>query len=70
MQERHCPEWSTATIRKYSVSSFDIIMATCVADADIIFLPCDFFLSIFFIHRLISAASDWMPTILPHMLWP
>jgi len=27
----------------------------CVADADIIFLPCDFFLSIFFIPRLISS---------------
>ena len=28
-----------------------------------------FFLS-FFIHRLISAAADWMSTILPHMVWP
>jgi len=42
----------------------------CVADADIIFLPCGFFLSIFFIPRLISAAADWMSTILPHMVWP
>jgi len=28
-----------------------------------------FYLS-FFIPRLISVASDWMPTILPHMVWP
>jgi len=24
----------------------------------------------FFIPRLISAAADWMSTILPHMVWP
>jgi len=42
----------------------------CVADADIIFLPCYFFLSSFFIPRLISAAADWMSTILLHMPWP
>ena len=30
-----------------------------------------FFLSIFFfIPRLISAARDWMSTVLPHMVWP
>ena len=34
----------------------------------IIFLPCDFYL--FFIPRLISAAADWMSTILLHMAWP
>ena len=34
----------------------------------IIFLPCDFYLSSFFPH-LISAAVDWMSTILPHMVW-
>jgi len=29
------------------------------------------FLTIFFfIPRLISAAADWMSTILPHMAWP
>ena len=39
----------------------------------IIFLPCDFYLSsifIFFFPRLISAAVDWLYTILPHMVWP
>ena len=34
-------------------------------------LPCGFFLSFFFVlsffHRLISAATDWMSTILLHM---
>jgi len=35
----------------------------------IIFLPCGFFLSIFFPH-LISAAADRMSTILPRMVWP
>jgi len=36
----------------------------------IIFLPCDFYLSSFFFPHLISAAVDWMSTILPHMVWP
>jgi len=26
--------------------------------------------SFFFIHRLISAAADWMSPILLHMVWP
>jgi len=29
-----------------------------------------FLSSSFFIPRLISAAADWMSTILPHMVWP
>jgi len=37
--------------------------------ADIIFLPCGFFLSFFF-PRLISAAADWMSTVLLHMVCP
>jgi len=35
----------------------------------IIFLPRGFYLLSFF-PRLISAAADWMSTILPHMMWP
>ena len=39
----------------------------------IIFLPCGFYLSfffyLFFFPRLISAAADWMSTILRHMMW-
>jgi len=43
-----------------------------VIGADIIFLPCDFYLlsSSSFFPRLISAVGDWMSTILPHMVWP
>ena len=33
------------------------------------YLSSIFFLS-FFVPRLISAAADWMSTILPHMVWP
>ena len=35
----------------------------------IIFLPCGLFLSSFF-PRLMSAAADWMSTILRHIVWP
>jgi len=40
----------------------------CVSDADVIFLSCFFFLLSFF-RRLISAAADWMSTVLLHMVW-
>ena len=40
----------------------------------IIFLPCDFYLLsivyLSFFPRLISAATDWISTILLHMAWP
>ena len=48
-----------------------LLWPPCVADADIIFLPCGFFLSIFylfFIPRLISAVAQWISTILLHMV--
>jgi len=35
----------------------------------LIFLPVVSFFFLFF-HRLISAAADWMSTVLPHMVWP
>jgi len=50
-----------------------IIMAAVCNSGTIIVLPCGFFLlSIFFLFfpRLISAATDWMSTILLHMAWP
>jgi len=31
-------------------------------------LPCDFYFLLLF--PLVSAVGDWMPTILPHMVWP
>jgi len=36
----------------------------------IIFLPCGFFLLLSLFSRLISAAADWMSTMLLHMVWP
>jgi len=42
----------------------------CIADADIIFLPCSFFLSTILFPRLFSAVADWMSTVLPHVVWP
>ena len=52
---------------------FCLLWPPCIADADIIFLPCGFYLSIcvsIFFPRLIPAAADWMSTILLHMVWP
>jgi len=44
----------------------------CVIEQAIIFFPCGFFLSFYlsFFPRLISAATDWMSTMLLHMAWP
>jgi len=62
--------WALAHIFSFI---FMLLWPPCVADADIIFLPCGFFLSsiyllsifyLFFIPRLISAAAVWMSTIL------
>jgi len=50
-----------------------LVMAALCNSGAIIFLPCSFFLlSIYllFFPHLISAAADWMSTILPHMVWP
>jgi len=49
-----------------------VFMAALCNRGAIIFLPCNFFLSIFlsFFPRLISAAAGWMSTILWHMVWP
>ena len=48
--------------------TLEYLWPPCVADADIIFLPCGFYLSSSFFPRLISAVGDWMSTILPHMV--
>jgi len=51
-----------------------VIMAALCNRGAIIFLPCDFYLSsfffLFFFPRLISAATDWISTILLHMAGP
>jgi len=54
------------------LSAYCLLWSPYVIGQTIIFLPCDFFvlLSFSFFPRLISAAVDWMSTILPHMVWP
>jgi len=50
-----------------------LLWPLCIADADIIFLPCDFYISSFFyllFPCLISAVGDWISSILPRMVWP
>ena len=44
----------------------NLLWLPCVADADIIFLPCGLFLRFF--PRVISAVADWMSAILLHMV--
>jgi len=36
----------------------------------ILWFLLSFFFLLFFFPRLISAVADWMPAILPHMVWP
>jgi len=62
------PRLHGPSIEVYNV----IIMATLCNRGTIIFLPCSLFLSFYlsFFPRLISAATDWMSTILLHMAWP
>jgi len=51
------------------VLSYGFLWSPFVIGQTIIFLPCDYYLFYLF-PRLISAAGDWMSTILPHMVWP
>jgi len=58
------------------VVGFIVFMAALCNRGAIIFLSCSFYLLSFFLSfflffpRLISAAADWMSTILLHMAWP
>jgi len=47
-----------------------LLWPPCVADADIIFLPCRLFYVLSFFPRLISAVADWMSVILARMVLP
>ena len=50
-----------------------VVMVALCNRQTIIVLPCNFYLLLLlllFIPRLISAAADWMSTILLHMAWP
>jgi len=52
----------------YIVCKLHIFWSPYVIGQTIIFLPCAFYLSFLFFPRLLSAAVDWMSTILPHMV--
>ena len=60
--------------REYVDQTWHFLWSLYIIGQTIIFLPCDFYLlSFFFLSffpRLMSAAVDWMSTILPHMVWP
>jgi len=56
------------TIAQFCI--FYFLWPPCGIGQAIIFLPCGFFISSIFFPRLISASTDRMPTILPHMVWP
>ena len=55
--------------RGQNFTSCALLWPPCVADADIIFLPCGFFLRLSFFPPLISVAADWMFTIHLRMVW-
>jgi len=62
--------WALAHISSFVYIAITItvyLWPPCVADADIIFCHFSFFFLLF--PRLISAATDWMSTILIHMVW-
>ena len=62
---------SFAIVAYTAIYPLPLLWSPYVIGQTIIFLPCGyFFLSFFFFPRLISAAADWMSTILPHMVWP
>ena len=57
------------------ITGVSFLWSPYVIGQTIIFLPCDFYLLsmyllLFVFPRLISAAADWMSTILLHMAWP
>jgi len=68
----HCARYKCSYYYYYyyfDTCSRPLLWPPCVADTDIIFLPCGFFF-LSFSPRLISVVGDWMSTILPHMVWP
>jgi len=67
---RQFKEYSERRILLFKAKFFMLLWLPCVADANIIFLSCFFFLPSSSLPHLISAVADWMSTILPHMVWP
>jgi len=57
--------WSIVAIAYGTHNSY--LWPPCVADANILFYRCGYYLFSFF-PRLFSLVADWMSTILPHMM--
>jgi len=55
--------WSTS-------SSAQVVMAALRSRCGHYIFALWFVLLSFFFPRLISAVADWMPAVLPHMVWP
>jgi len=74
LQDRHTHRHQFTPILIFTITLLilsQFLWSPYVIGQTIIFLPCDFYLSSSsFFPRLISAAVDWMSTILPHMVWP
>jgi len=49
---------------------FIVMVALCTRADHYIFAQWFLSFYLFFFPRLISAAADWMSTILRHMMWP
>jgi len=58
-----CGTFFVLSFLRINSSSVFYLWPPCVADVDIIFLLCSFFLLSSFFPRLISAAADWMSTM-------
>ena len=65
-RKRHCPVLAIYSTQLFYPFLAMFLWPPYVIGADIVFLPCGFYLLsiFFFIPRLISAAAGWMSTIL------
>jgi len=61
--------WRLYKYRVFTYKLLSLLWSPYVIGQTIIFLPCYFYLLLFF-PRLISAAVGWMSTIRWHMVWP
>ena len=53
-----------------NISVILIVAALCNRAGHYIFALWFLLSSIFLFLRLIAAVGDWMPAVLPHMVWP
>jgi len=71
----HYADWMGFVTHAITISSQFIVMAALCNRAGhyifaLLFLSFFVFLLLSFFPRIISAAADWMSTILAHMVWP